>query len=602
VITGLQPSSNWITNQSANVVFTVAAGGTAPFSYQWSDNNGNLIAWGTNATLVLTNVQTSQSGSYAVSVTGFYGGPVTTNVNLTVSQVPQLLADITPANVTVYTSAPETLSVSVSGTPPLSYQWYQDGTAIPNATNTTYAFAALLGANTYYVTVTNIYSAGSPLTSSTATVTGLPIVTLTASNFTDSLKITFAGYTRGETLSDFPVLVRLSTNLAGFNYSHFADPVGGSDLRFTDAGGARVIPHEIDQWNTNGESDIWVQVPAVSGTNTVIWAYWGNPAAATLPAYATNGAVWLSQALESLPPYDAVYHLQQSGPPYLDSTLQYPATTTNAPVLTNGMIAAGDYFSRDPYLDVGSVNLGNAFTLSAWAKVSSGVSDIQCVWANGPGVANSAQIFFYVNDYKTDDGALVLSTGNGTTQDQVIAPAGTVSLDQWHLLTAVVDRADGPAQLYVDGNLVASGSARNDFPTNVDMELGRDTGGSFSFLGSLDEARIYSGLESSNWVWASWMTVAQSTNLQSYAAVVSTVIPPALPVEIIAHFSAENVTLSGSGGNPGATYYVIGSTNLMLSAALWPVIVTTNFDSYGNFSVNVPISTVTPALYVRIKE
>jgi hypothetical protein len=36
VITGLQPSSNWTTNQAANVVFTVAATGTAPLSYQWN--------------------------------------------------------------------------------------------------------------------------------------------------------------------------------------------------------------------------------------------------------------------------------------------------------------------------------------------------------------------------------------------------------------------------------------------------------------------------------------------------------------------------------------------------------------------------------------
>jgi hypothetical protein len=35
---------------------------------------------------------------------------------------------------------------------------------------------------------------------------------------------------------------------------------------------------------------------------------------------------------------------------------------------------------------------------------------------------------------------------------------------------------------------VASGAIRNDFPTNNDMELGRDTGGSFGFLGL---ARIF---------------------------------------------------------------------------------------------------------------
>src|SRR6185312_11166750 len=105
----------------------------------------------------------------------------------------------------------------------------------------------------------------------TVTVIGYPVVTLNPSNYTDRLKITFSGYNRGETLTDFPVLVRLSNSRQGFNYSHFASGTGG-DLRFTDATGTRVIPHEIDEWNPAGESTVWVQVPALS-SGSAIWAY-----------------------------------------------------------------------------------------------------------------------------------------------------------------------------------------------------------------------------------------------------------------------------------------------------------------------------------------
>ena len=48
-------------------------------------------------------------------------------------------------------------------------------------------------------------------------------------------------------------------------------------------------------------------------------------------------------------------------------------------------------------------------------------------------------------------------------------------------MTAVVDRTDGAAQLYVDGNQVASGAALTDFPINTDMDLGQDNGNSFQF-------------------------------------------------------------------------------------------------------------------------
>ena len=354
------------------------------------------------------------------------------------------------------------------------------------------------------------------------TVVGMPVPMVSTSNYTSSVKITFSGYNRSETLNDFPVLVRLGTNVPGFSYSQFASPAG-NDLRFT-CSGSTEIPYEINQWNTNGISTVWVQVPALSGTNDAILAYWGNSGGTNAPNYTTNGAVWVPAGAGSSTPFDLVYHLEQNGFPYFDSTLQYPAISGAAPGLTNGMIGSGDYFTRAPYLDAGTVNLGNAFTLSAWANVSSGVSDIQCIWANGPGVSASTEVFFYVNDYKTSDGALVLATGNGSTTGNLVAPAGSVSLNQWHLVTAAVDRADGAAQLYVDGNLVASGAVRNDFSNNNDTELGRDTGGTFAFLGSLDEARIHSGLESSNWVWASYMTVAANSSFENYSSVTPSVL------------------------------------------------------------------------------
>lgn len=600
-ITQVQPAS-LVTNETANVSFTVTAYGTPPFSYQWTDNNNNPIAWGTNATLLLTNVQTSQSGTYTVNVMNLYGGPVSATVNLAVTQSPQIVTDVTPSNLVTYATEPVTLTVAVSGTPVLSYQWYQNGALIPNATNTTYSFAALTGTNTYYLSVTNVYSAGIPTVSSTATVIGLSSISLTPTNYTDSIKITFAGYNRGETLYDFPALVRLSTNLSGFNYNHFADPAGG-DLRFTDAGGTHVIPYEINEWNTNGESTVWVQVPSLSGTNDFIWAYWGSPTNTTPPDYSTNGAVWVSQALQSLPPYDRVYHLEQNGFPYLDSTLQYPSTNGIAPVLTNGIIGSGDYFNRLAYLDAGSVNLSNAFTLSAWVNVSSGVSDIQCIWANGPGVSGSSEAFLYVNDYKTSDGALVLATGNGSTAQNLVAPAGSVSLNQWHLITASVNRAGSVAQLYVDGSQVASGAIRGDFSTNSDMDLGQDTGNTFAFLGSLDEARIHSSLESSNWVWASYMTVAQTASFESYSTVASTVTPPpSSPVMVQIQFQGGNLNVSGTGGSANATYYVLGSTNLALPMAQWTVLSTNQFDGSGNFNSSVPVGVTKQALFLSIKE
>jgi len=104
------------------------------------------------------------------------------------------------------------------------------------------------------------------------------------------------------------------------------------------------------------------------------------------------------------------------------------------------------------------------------------------------------------------------------------------------LVTATVNRPAGTAQLYIDGILQASGTGVvTDFATANDMELGRFTGGSFPLNGSIDEARIQSGSCSSNYIWASYLTVAANAALESYSAV--TQEPPQLSI--------------GAGGNAG---------------------------------------------------
>ena len=67
--------------------FTVTAIGTTPFSYQWNFDGTN-ISDATNTALVLTNVQLTQAGNYAVTVTNVYGSVTSSNALLTVYTVP----------------------------------------------------------------------------------------------------------------------------------------------------------------------------------------------------------------------------------------------------------------------------------------------------------------------------------------------------------------------------------------------------------------------------------------------------------------------------------------------------------------------------------
>lgn len=78
----VQPTSQ-TSVEGSNVVLSVTASGTGPFSYQWSFNNVK-ISGATNATLTLTDLHPNQSGSYTVTITTPYGSITSTGTTVTV--------------------------------------------------------------------------------------------------------------------------------------------------------------------------------------------------------------------------------------------------------------------------------------------------------------------------------------------------------------------------------------------------------------------------------------------------------------------------------------------------------------------------------------
>ena len=80
----VQQPSSISTYQGASTSFTVLASGTTPLSYQW-EFNGNIIPNETNSTLMLSNVQTNDEGSYAVIVTNIAGSVLSSNATLSVT-------------------------------------------------------------------------------------------------------------------------------------------------------------------------------------------------------------------------------------------------------------------------------------------------------------------------------------------------------------------------------------------------------------------------------------------------------------------------------------------------------------------------------------
>ncbi|MSU49019.1 MAG: matrixin family metalloprotease [Opitutus sp.] len=141
----------------AGVTFSVTATGTAPLSYQWR-KDGTVLGGATAASLTLANVQPADGGGYTVLVVNAAGAIESAPATLTVS-VPVALPSISAAPVAQTVAVGERISLRVVATSSvaITYQWFKDNEAIPEATGTTFVLAAARASDTgsYTVRITN---------------------------------------------------------------------------------------------------------------------------------------------------------------------------------------------------------------------------------------------------------------------------------------------------------------------------------------------------------------------------------------------------------------------------------------------------------------
>jgi Peptidase family M23/Immunoglobulin domain/Immunoglobulin I-set domain len=163
-----QPSNQTV-NAGANVTFTVAASGTIT-GYQWLKNGAN-ISGATSSSLTLSNVQSTDAGSYAAKISNSVGSVTSATAMLTVN------GGGTPPSITTQPQSQSatagnavTFSVTATGTAPLSYQWRFNAANISGATSSSYTKSNVQSsdAGNYSVVITN--SAGS-VTSANAALT-----------------------------------------------------------------------------------------------------------------------------------------------------------------------------------------------------------------------------------------------------------------------------------------------------------------------------------------------------------------------------------------------------------------------------------------------
>ena len=338
--------------------------------------------------------------------------------------------------------------------------------------------------------------------------------------YSHRFRVSFSGYAGSETLANFPVLVKISeSGITGFRYADCKKP-DGADLRFADARG-NLLASEVDTWDTNGVSLVWVKVSSLTAA-TKITAYYGWDFAPVVD----SSAVWTGNG------YVGVWHLNESALPLAESSGgSSPFTEGEKPQHAecgaSGIIGKSVDFGRNYTSDYGSSRLHAAdddghlssltdFTIECWTYQTNywtGGAAAGMV-SKGEGVYRSWKVY---QSHTTLKSELELTEVSGTSTNRSWAASDQgVNTGEWTHQTFVRNKTGlNKCLVYFNGENVGSKDDNRSsiFSNTRPLILGGGGAGGTSrvFPGSIDEVRISNIARSADWVKASHDTVNGSS-------------------------------------------------------------------------------------------
>ena len=337
-----------------------------------------------------------------------------------------------------------------------------------------------------------------------------------------SFDITFPGSSGTETLTDFPVLVRLSAARNAFQYAKCKLQDGG-DLRFSDSEG-NLLAHEIDTWNPAGESLVWVKVPALNASTKIVAHYDCAYPVAALP----KTQVWSNG-------FVGVWHLNESARPLLDSSasgVHFTKSYSDAgkegyyddhiAFATNGMVGAGVAFD---------MNEDHRGTLLAPDDnhVSDGLGEITIeLWTNRRGDADNNKSRYLMTKYGGDSSHFAYQITQQSSDQRLASQfkdedgvnisvnpnsAGVTQIGAWCHNAYVCTVTNGAGNMYVNGvsriNNPSGSTTKPLLAVDAPISLGNrgDNTAGYAFPGIVDEVRISSVARSRDWIKATYDAV-----------------------------------------------------------------------------------------------
>ena len=333
-------------------------------------------------------------------------------------------------------------------------------------------------------------------------------------DFTLRRPVKVHGYTGTEQLTNFPALLIFNEGYERFLHRDFISETG-NDLRFLNSDQTEVLNHEIELWNTNGASYIWVQIPVLTN-NTTIWAYWRNTNMVATPVYTTNGSTWSAN-------YAAVWHFKQNAgdEDLSDSSARgMGGIPTNNPSSVAGRVAYGvDFNGTDSgfYVDysqvrTSDVNFANA-SVTWWANTDLTQPESDNWWEMS--VPNGEYVSEITNGFSCN----LLDINNEIYGAFEINTNGLNLLGSWHFLAATMSKADNAVKLYVNGVLQESNTwSAAAWIDRFSVGFAQQRTGRY-IDASMDELRLSTVARSVDWINACYKNQALNSTFCTYGPV-----------------------------------------------------------------------------------
>ncbi len=355
----------------------------------------------------------------------------------------------------------------------------------------------------------------------------------------------------GNSANDVPVLVRISESIPGFSYADMA--ADGSDLAFgvENGGELTIYPHEIETWDRNGVSLIWVKVPTLSAA-TEFAMYYGNGVSVA----DSSTDVWSN--------YVGVWHLNEASGDASDASgnglTAVPSGANsgsdsvgvaNCPAGTGRQMASVK--GNKSYLLVANSDLldcGNSLTFSGWFKAYDTSTSYSMRYVSRKSKYTDKNGWEVEARYDTSSATVPATTvsARGANSGDHTATVPDIR-ENWVHLSLVYD--DTKLTYYVNGvpqSPLTLNSACSD--NNLALAFGNNpSGGEPNWWGLMDELRLSAEPVSAEYAVAEYH--AMTDTLLSYS--------PALPMdETMPVISSADVAVGADGFN--VSYSLVSGT------------------------------------------